>query len=60
MNAMRLRWDRPSSVKAFANSNPSSGTRRSKENELIGKRLGDSGRDNGEGGLEYSADIYDS
>ncbi len=29
----------------------------SKENELIGKRLGESGWDRGEGGLEGSVDV---
>jgi hypothetical protein len=38
-------------------SDPSSGKRLSKENEPIGKRLGESGWDRGDGGLEISGDI---
>jgi hypothetical protein len=51
------RWGLPSRVKALEYSDPSSGKRLSKVNEPIGKRLGDSGRDKGEGGLESSEDI---
>lgn len=44
-------------MKALEYSDQSSGKLLSKVNEPIGKRLGDSGRDRGEGGLEKSEDI---